>query len=302
MTTQNERLERARLSLEGLSVGDALGGFLEGSNRTKTSIIWKTRKPPEIEWHFTDDTNMALSIYAILRRYGKIEQDELARHFAKYFHPGRGYGAGARNLLTWLQSGVSWRVIAPKLFAGGSYGNGGAMRVAPLGAYFADDLDAVVENAHLSAKITHAHPEGIAGAIAVAVAAAVAWNMHNEAKPSRSSFIDRVLPFVPESEVKSRIERARNIQTTTIENVVDMIGNGSEISAQDTVPFVLYCAGEWLDNYEEAIWQTMSGGGDVDTTCAMVGGIVALYTGYGGIPQKWRGHREKLPEWAFEDE
>jgi ADP-ribosylglycohydrolase len=135
----------------------------------------------------------------------------------------------------------------------------------------------------------------------VAVAAAVAWNIRKEEKPSRSEFIDKILPYIPASEVQSRVIRARNIQSTEIEHVVGMIGNGSQISAQDTVPYVLFCAGEWLDNYEEAIWQTMSGGGDVDTNCAMVGGIVALYTGYEGIPKAWLEHREKLPDWAFED-
>ena len=301
MVTHTERLERARLSLEGLSVGDALGGFLEGSNRAKTSIIWKNRQPPEIEWHYTDDTNMALSIYAILRQHETIKQDELARHFGKHFEPQRGYGAGARRLLSQIQIGGNWRDIAPKMFAGGSYGNGGAMRVTPVGAYFTDDMPTVIENAKLSAEITHAHPEGIAGAIAVAVAAAVAWNIRNDEKPSRKEFINQILPHIPESEVKSRVIRARDVQSTEIEHVVGMIGNGSQISAQDTVPYVLFCAGEWLDNYEEAIWQTMSGGGDVDTTCAMVGGIVALYTGYEGIPKKWIAQREKLPDWAFED-
>jgi ADP-ribosylglycohydrolase len=302
MTIHDERLARARLSLEGLSVGDALGAFLELRRWTyDVPAMIRDRKVPEIEWHFTDDTNMALSIYAILRRYGKIEQDELAKHFAKYFEPGRGYGPGARRLLSRMQIGEDWREVAPAMFGGGSYGNGGAMRVAPIGAYFADDMDAVIENAKLSAEITHAHPEGIAGAIAVAVGAAVASNLRGEVKPSRHDFIEQVLPHIPDSEVKSGVKRAQDIQSTEIEHVVGMIGNGSLISAQDTVPFVLFCAAEWLNNYEEAIWQTMSGGGDVDTTCAMVGGIVALYTGYDSIPKKWIGHREKLPTWAFED-
>lgn len=301
MATHEERLAKARLSLEGLSVGDALGGFLEGSNRAKTSVIVVNRKPPRGEWHYTDDTNMALSIYAILRRHEKIEQDDLAQHFAKHYNPMRGYGAGAGMLLRNVQKGGDWRVLSTMLFNGGSYGNGGAMRVAPVGAYFADDIDVVVESAKLSAEITHAHPEGIAGAIAVAVATAVAWNLQGQDKPSRAEFIEKVLPYVPDSEVKSGIKRAKEIQTTDISHVVGMIGNGSRISAQDTVPFVLYCAGQWLDNYEEAIWQTMSGGGDVDTTCAMVGGIVACYVGQEGIPSKWIEQRGKLPEWAFED-
>lgn len=301
MTTHQDRLARARISLEGLSVGDALGGFLEGSNRAKTNVIVVNRQPPRGEWHYTDDTNMALSIYAILRRHNEIEQDDLAQHFAKYYNPSRGYGPGIRRLVKRIGAGRDWREIAPAMYNGGSYGNGGAMRVAPIGAYFADDIDAVVENAKLSAEITHAHPEGISGAIAVAVATSVAWNLQGKDKPSRSEFIEQILPHIPDSEVKSGIKRAKDIKSTEISHVVGMIGNGSRISAQDTVPFVLYCAGQWLGNYEEAIWQTMSGGGDVDTTCAMVGGIVACYVGQEGIPKKWLEHREELPQWAFEE-
>ena len=77
------------------------------------------------------------------------------------------------------------------------------------------------------------------------------------------------------------------------------LGNGSRVSAQDTVPFALWCAGEYLDNYEEALWLTVSGFGDMDTTCAIAGGIVALYTGVEGIPEVWRAAREPLPGWPF---
>ena len=51
------------------------------------------------------------------------------------------------------------------------------------------------------------------------------------------------------------------------------------------------------DSYEEALWLTVSGLGDRDTTCAMVGGIVALYTGVKGIPAPWMQAREPLPQW-----
>jgi ADP-ribosylglycohydrolase len=57
----------------------------------------------------------------------------------------------------------------------------------------------------------------------------------------------------------------------------------------------LFCAGAHLDNYEEAIWMTVSGLGDRDTTCAIVGGIVATYTGADAIPSDWLDSREPLP-------
>jgi ADP-ribosylglycohydrolase len=64
------------------------------------------------------------------------------------------------------------------------------------------------------------------------------------------------------------------------------------------VPFVLWCAGEYLSDFEKAMWNTVSGLGDRDTTCAMVGGIVACYTGPEAIPIEWIKRREPLPEWA----
>jgi len=117
-------------------------------------------------------------------------------------------------------------------------------------------MNAVIDNARLSAAITHAHPEGLAGAVAVAAAAAHAWDLHDQMKPSRADFIDAILDYIPDSEVKSGIRKARDICSTDINHVVGMVGNGSRISVQDTVPYGLYCAAQWLDNYEEAIWQT----------------------------------------------
>ena len=301
MSTHEERLARARLSLEGLSVGDSLGGFFE-FGRTELQEYWRnTRALPNGEWRFTDDTNMALSIYAILRKHHGIDQNALANHFAKHFDRTRGYGLGARKLLMRLQIGADWRQVAPYIFSGGSYGNGGAMRVAPLGAYFADDIDSLVENAKLSAEITHAHPEGIAGAIAVAVATSIAVNATE--KIDYHDFIDGVLEHVPDSLVRTNIAKGHDVppETEIWTGVVAVLQNGSGVSAQDTVPLVIWVAATCLDDFESAMWKLIDARGDVDTTCAMVGGIIACFVGQDGIPQKWIAQREKLPQWAFED-
>lgn len=298
------RLERAHVSLEGLSVGDGFGGFFELRTAETMEHHVRQRRLPPSPWHYTDDTNMALSIYEILRRHGQIDQDALAASFAKHFERTRGYGMGARTLLTRMLGGQDWRVIAPEIFKGGSFGNGGGMRVAPLGAYFADKpADFIAEQARLSSEITHAHPEGIAGTAAVALAAAQAWKMRQaNIRPSRSEFIDEVLKGVLSGAVYDGLVKARDLPAgTTVREVIRVIGNGSRVTAQDSVPFAVWCSGEWLDDYEAAIWNTASGGGDVDTTCAMVGGIVATYTGLDAIPQSWRESRESLPTWAFED-
>src|SRR5258707_3583505 len=104
-------------------------------------------------------------------------------------------------LATIRQRRGHWREEAQALFGGqGSFGNGSAMRVAPLGAYFADDLDAVVEQASRSAEVTHAHAEASAGAIAVSLAAAQAWRPREPGqRPGNRNFITQDLETCPVS-------------------------------------------------------------------------------------------------------
>jgi ADP-ribosylglycohydrolase len=60
------------------------------------------------------------------------------------------------------------------------------------------------------------------------------------------------------------------------------------------VPFAVWSAAHNLDSFEKALWATVSGLGDLDTTCAMVGSIVALAVGREGIPEPWIEAREPL--------
>lgn len=311
-TQQDERLERAICSLEGLSVGDAFGeqffAFPFGAATFTSEAIIKNaveaRLLPPAPWHYTDDTEMALSVVSGLRQDGVIDQDRLARSFSEHYDPSRGYGPAMHRLLPVIRLSGVWVSMSRNLFQGqGSFGNGAAMRVAPLGAYFADDVQATAENAARSAEVTHAHPEASAGAIATAVAAAYAWRLCGATPPGRSAFLDLILPHVPASLVRDGIAKARDLPGgVSVVVAMDKLGNGSQISAQDTVPFVLWCAGERLDNYEEALWLTVSGLGDRDTTCAMVGGIVSMYTGLDGIPLAWRQAREPLPGWPLREQ
>ncbi|BAZ15428.1 ADP-ribosylation/crystallin J1 [Calothrix sp. NIES-4071] len=293
-TTKQARLNRAINSLQGLSVGDAFGEKFFVHPDVAENLI-NLRALPSGVWSYTDDTQMALSIVYILQQYQEINQDKLARSFAELYDTERGYGAAMHRLLTDIRDhNKDWRQLSTSLFNGqGSYGNGAAMRVAPLGAYFADDIDLLVDQAIKSAEITHAHPEAIAGAVAVAVAAGIACN----SIITKQQFLNEVIDYTPDSEVKSKIKRASELsETTSVENAAAILGNGTKVSAQDTVPFTLWCAAQHLDNYTEAIWTTVRGLGDRDTTCAIVGGIVAgCEKGADTIPREWLQAREALP-------
>jgi ADP-ribosylglycohydrolase len=175
-------------------------------------------------------------------------------------------------------------------------GNGSAMRVAPLGAWFADDLDLVIGEAKRSAAVTHAHPEAAAGAVAVALAAAlVARTTPGDA------LLGAVIERVPDSQVKQGLERAAKLGLRASPfAAAAILGCGHRISAMDTVPFALWCAARHLDDLVEALWTTVLPGGDVDTTCAIVGGVVATATGLDAVPAQWLAECEPLPAWAGE--
>jgi len=294
-----ERLARAHLSLEGLSVGDAFGQCFFGNPET-TGLRMRERQIPPSPWWYTDDTAMAISVFQCLSERGEIERDHLAQLFAEEYlrEPRRGYGGTAHSILRAIGSGTPWAEAAGSAFSGmGSMGNGGAMRAGPLGAYFADDIPELIRQARFSAEVTHAHPEGQAGAIATALAAAWAWN-HREAisRVNSREMIEFVVTHTPEGDTHTGIRRsldipfARNPQT-----VAAMLGNGSQVTAPDTAPFSIWCAARHCWDYQEAIWTTVTGFGDIDTNCAIVGGIVALSLPAGSIPADWISARGNLP-------
>jgi ADP-ribosylglycohydrolase len=285
------RLERARLSLDGLSLGDAFGErFFVPPD---VMIPWlTTRTLPPGPWQWTDDTAMAISLGETLARHGRVDVGDLARRFAARYvaDPRRGYGGTAHEILQAIARGEPWAKIAGEAFNGtGSMGNGSAMRVAPLGAYFADDLDRVVEEAARSAAPTHAHPDAAAGAIAIAVAAAVACR---EGARGRDVLLQEVLARTPAGETADAIAEAAELHAgTSISTAVQRLGNGSMVICKDTVPLCIWMAARHLDDYVEALWSTVAGLGDRDTTCAIVGGIVACAS---AIPDAWLEQREPL--------
>ncbi len=317
--TPAARLSRALDSLEGLSVGDAFGEgfFLNGAMAERLMATDEFDLLPGLvedhflrrelidvrrldfhpaPWKWTDDTALALEIVANLREFGEIEPAALSRAFSRRYlaDPRRGYGGAMHSLLPVLRDG-NWKKWAPTLFNdSGSFGNGAAMRSAPIGAYFADDPEKCAQQAALSSAVTHSHAEGIAGGVAVAMAACFAARSRETDTPI--DLIAEVLPFVPDSEVKTRLQQAQRMENATGEQVADSLGAGHNVSAQDTAPFCVWCAAQSLEFYEEALWETVSGLGDRDTTCAIVGGIVAARTGAEGIPELWRQSREPLGE------
>ncbi|MFE0733550.1 ADP-ribosylglycohydrolase family protein [Streptomyces sp. NPDC058855] len=289
----DRRFDRALASLRGLSVGDALGSqFFVPAHYP----LLKRRELPSAPWQWTDDTEMACSVLAVLARHGRIDQDALAASFAEHHDFDRGYGPAVNRMLRLIREGGDWRELAAALFKGqGSWGNGAAMRIAPLGAWYADDPEQATHQAEISAYTTHQHREAVVGAMAVAAAAALA--AAPDGPPTPEALLDGVVALVPRSAVGAGLRRARDMldygDATTVAAV---LGSGRRTSAHDTVPFALWSAARSLGDFEEAFWTTAQVGGDVDTTCAIAGGVVAS-TAAGTPPAAWVERTEALPEW-----
>jgi ADP-ribosylglycohydrolase len=200
----------------------------------------------------------------------------------------------------------------------GSCGNGSAMRVAPLGAwYFEKSPEFVVEMATSQSVVTHCHPEGIAGSIAVSLLARWVSHMKSQsAEPDKYAwhindeniYDNYLLKYTPKSLVYDGIVKAKNLPLDTpLNKVVETLGNGNNVTCQDTVPLCVFLTIKMLKQggietmYERAIMETCMCFGDVDTNCAIVGGVVGIIS---DVPEKWKRYcqpmegvyNKKLPE------
>lgn len=209
--------------------------------------------------HYTDDTVLTIAIaHSILER--KDYKSSL-KDFGKNYTAG--YGAGFYN---WVHSHND----APY----NSWGNGSAMRVSPIGFAF-DTSEEVLSESKKSAEVTHNHPEGIKGAQATAFSIFLARNgaSKNEIKKSIS-------------------ERFSYDLSRTIEGIRPEYY--FKISCQESVPESIIAFLESND-FESAIRNAVSLGGDADTMACIAGGIAQAF--YNHIPSTiLLTARERLPD------
>jgi len=296
------KLLLASKSLIGISIGDAFGeSFFGGENLMKSSIHQKII--PESSLDFTDDTIMAIALYKSFEKFGEIDQDFLAEEFTKnyYLDINRGYGPSMHQYFREVKSGENWKKVSYSKFEGqGSMGNGGAMRAAIIGAYFYDDLDKLKYNAELSCGVTHANKEAIEGTKTIALAAAFAIQEKLELiELDQQSFTQKIQNELDDSDMKSKLNKALYLDgNPSIELLVKTLGNGIRMTAQDTVPIVIWMLSRYRKDFEKCLWNTVSVLGDRDTTCAMAGGVSILCCDENTIPD-WVNNIENWKKSRF---
>jgi poly(ADP-ribose) glycohydrolase ARH3 len=279
LVIQRAEADRAHGALLGTFVGDALGMPFEGA--TPAAI------PSDVEMvearlgrgTYTDDTQMMIALAESLIERGGVEEEPLSRAFQGAYDPARGYGRGTRRVLELWRNSVPVAEAATQVFAGrGSRGNGAAMRIAPVAVCFHQDPDRLLAEAARSARVTHAHPVGVDGA--VVQAAAIGAALRNE-------------DFLAVALAAARTEELR----AGLAGVGDLLGeprNPAEMhsrlrtssDAAESVCAAIYSAAAH-PTFHAAVRFAVSLGGDTDTVAAMTGAISGACLGANSIPRRW---------------
>jgi poly(ADP-ribose) glycohydrolase ARH3 len=206
--------------------------------------------------------------------------------FQENFDPTRGYGRRIFGVMERIRQGLSWDQVGTD-----SFGNGGAMRIGPIGCFYYHDLEAINTYALLSARITHNHPEGLAGAVAQATAVGLALQYslaHEPIQPER--FLDGITAQVIgiDKGFAEALQGIKSMPGGSVLEVIEAISARYRLSlrAIESVPaaigaFVL------TDSFRDAVVLAVNLGGDTDTIGAMAGAIAGAYYGYGQIPKAW---------------
>ena len=220
----------------GAIIGDIVGSVYEWDNiKTKDFPMFSPLS------FFTDDTVMTIAVAEALLSGGK--EEDFINSMKKYgeMYPDAGYGG---RFINWL--------FTDETQAYNSWGNGSAMRVSPVACHF-DTLSEVEYFAKKSAEVTHNHPEGIKGAQATAVAIFLARNGRTK---------DEIKKYI---EINYHYDLSRTLDEIRPSYKFDE-------SCQGTVPQAIIAFLESSD-FEDAIRNAISLGGDSDTLTAITGSI-----------------------------
>lgn len=227
----------------GAIVGDIVGSIYEFNNH-------RSKDFPLFSGgcDFTDDTVLTVAVADCLMNQGSYA--EYIKNYTRKY-PNRGYGG---RFAQWIR----FESMEPY----NSWGNGSAMRVSAVGFAF-DDLEMVMQEAKRSSEVTHNHPEGIKGAQATALAIYMARQGQSK------------------EQIKSAIAKSFSYDLDRTLDEIRPVYQFNE-SCQETVPEAVIAFLESTD-FEDAIRNGISLGGDSDTLTCITGGIAEAF--YGGVPQ-----------------
>jgi len=273
--------------LIGAAIGDGLGAWREGRRLTEKEDIESLAARVE-KLVYTDDTHMTIGVVESLIQSRGFDGKHMTQTFIKNYEtePWRGYGPGPPRIFRMIKSGEPWDSAASKIYGGGSFGNGSAMRMAPIGLLYSNNPAKLREIAYKSSSITHSHELGREGAALQAYAVALALNAPSDEELDREDFLLKLQNFAQNRLYKEKLAATKELLgEQDRRKVVAVLGNG--IEALNSVPTAIYCFLKQPKSYRDSMIYTISLGGDTDTIASMAGAISGAYLGIEAIPQEW---------------
>jgi ADP-ribosylglycohydrolase len=283
--------DRYQGCLVGLAVGDALGYQVEFDRLPEIAKKFPDGITFPEDGKYSDDTQMSIcTAEALIAGGGNIDKfmEALSACFVSWYKaqdnpemnraPGNTCMAACERLAfgtPWQESGIPDGI-----------GSGTAMRSAPIGLYYMDDITTCVEYGIASAQVTHKHPSALCASVATALLTNMAMNMvpvgvwANELTTVTAG-IDK--------DFKEHVDLAGQLVARRAPPHVAMSHKflGEAWVGYEATACALYCCMLCPGDFESAVKMAANTAGDSDTIACIVGAWMGAKHGIGGIPEEW---------------
>ncbi|GFR66463.1 poly(ADP-ribose) glycohydrolase ARH3-like, partial [Elysia marginata] len=349
-------LSRFKGSLVGAVIADCIGALFEGRSTVSLSSVLEsankleryrqiqrehgTRPADTYGLQFTDDTAMVRSVAASLLEKKVFDAQDMAKRFTdEYFkEPDRGYGSNVVTVFKGLRNSDLKDVYEParaQFEGSGSYGNGGAMRIAPVPLFAfttqkSSDLQSLVTDV---TRLTHTNVLGVHGAILEAFAIDQILRLETETDFDADVFITHLVDKMrkvetddddnspkpsPEKQAKRQLDASPTPYTAKLERIKELYSQesletkvivdeiGHDVSALDSVPTAILAflraatkpipGLEDRNKFEQTVLYAISLGGDTDTIATMAAAIAGALYGMETIPEAWQYYCEGVAD------
>jgi poly(ADP-ribose) glycohydrolase ARH3 len=288
-------LDKFRGALLGGAVGDAIGELASVHGDLDSLTDWISEGDV---LRYTDDTAMSIGLAeGLTLSGGAVNEEEVGKIFQRNYgkEPWRDYSKSVPAIFaTAKRHDMPFSEAAARLHDGeGSFGNGAAMRIAPLGVLFRNS-DRLRESAELSARITHTHPVGIDGAAIMAWAVAQLANLDPKAKFPFAEFCTGIVRFAQTKEMRLKLVQVVELiaSKTPPKKAAETLRLSQSVA--ESLPFSLYAFLRRMNSYEDCLFGAILNGGDPDTLGSMAGALCGAYLGVKAIPKDWVSRIENL--------
>ena len=310
--------DRAYGALVGGAIGDAMGmpaSFLTRRQITDTYGYIRDFLEPEKNvqsYHgelkageITDDTMESVIVSQVLIQHGEFSEAAFNQARKKWaieqkMLESTVIGPSTRRYLTALVEGTD-----PKLTAGKGMTNGSAMRAAPIGIRYHDDLSKCMEAAAESSLPSHGSKPAVAAACAVA--AGVALGVHGSCTPrdvlraaaDAAAYGEKVGAEVTAPSVSRRLRLVEAIVdqagssdiSTILDELVDIFG--ASMMSYESVPLAFGAFYATSGHGANGVLAAVNAGDDADTNGSICGNLCGAFSGAQAFPLQWRSRVEK---------